>query len=107
MTGAVRERLNKALVQRQALESHPSVKRIFNMPNSKIAEYATLMNAEAGESDKAGPTPVKAPDLKELLHGHTTKMEQEMALRFRELEKSADAKSAEMKELLRENSTRI
>lgn len=42
VTGATRERLCRALAERQGLEPHSSVKRIFSMPASQINEHVGL-----------------------------------------------------------------
>ncbi len=49
VTGRLRDRLNKIVVQRQALETNSSVRRIFQMPDLQLRALAALMTrAQSG-----------------------------------------------------------
>ncbi len=53
-SGGARDHLMRALVKRQALESEPTVRRIFDMPDKGLRALASLALPKAAIADESG-----------------------------------------------------
>jgi len=55
LIGPVRDRLTSAFVRRQALESHPCVKRVFDLKDDKISELLIINLTQCRIFDEVDP----------------------------------------------------